>query len=229
MVRKKLLIAVLSVFFALSAVAQSNPSTWVELEFSKKIVRNLKVEFNPELRLFNDFKIDTYILEGGLSYKLHDYLTVAGYYRYENTNDYKPNREVYEWEPSNRFAFDAKTGFDVQRFNLSFRLRYTNGAEVNNPDEGRYSFFRYRTKIDYDIKGSKLIPTASIEAFHDLDANYFDKMRYTGGVAYPLNKNNELSLFYRLQDYLEDPEIDEILHEDKESMHIIGIGYSLKF
>lgn len=229
MVRNKLLIAVLAVFLALSAVAQSGPSTWVELGFSKKIVRNLKAEFYPELRLFNDFKVDAYMLEGGLSYKLHDYLTVAGYYRYKNTNDYKPNRDVYVWESSSRFAFDAKTGLDIDRFNVSFRLRYTNEAEIDNPDEGRYSFFRYRGKIDYDIKGSKFIPTASIEAFHDLDANYFEKIRYTGGVAYPLNKDNELSLFYRLQDYLEDPNIDEILHEKKESMHIIGIGYSLKF
>lgn len=229
MVRKKLLIAVLSVFFALSAIAQSGPSTWVELEFSKKIVRNLKVEFNPELRLFNDFKIDAYILEGGLSYKVHDYLTVAGYYRYENTNDYKPNRDVYVWEPSNRFAFDARTGFDINRFAVSIRLRYTNGAEIDNPEEERLSFLRYRTKVDYDIKGSKIIPYVSAEAFHDLKSNYFDKMRYTGGVAYPLNKDNELSLFYRLQDYLEDPKIDALLHENKESMHIIGIGYSLKF
>lgn len=226
MIKNKLLIAVASAFLTLSAVAQSDPSTWIELEFSKKIVKNLKVEFNPELRLFNDFQIDTYILEGGLSYKLHDYLTVAGYYRYENTHDYKPNRDVYVWEPSNRFAFDAKTGFDIQRFNVSFRLRYTNGAEIDNPNEDRYSFFRYRAKIDYDINNSKLTPYVSAEAFHDLELNYFDKMRYTGGFAYPLNKNNEVSLFYRLQDYYE---YDKLLDEKKESMNILGIGYSLKF
>jgi hypothetical protein len=45
-------------------------------------------------------------------------------------------------------------------------------------------------------------------------------MRYTGGLSYPINKSNELSLFYRLQDYSETA---------KESMDIIGIGYSLKF
>ena len=229
MAKNKILIFILSLFISTAAIAQSNPSTWIELGFSKKIVKNLKVEFNPELRFFNDFKMDSYILEGGLSYKLHDYLTVAGYYRYENTNDYKPNREVYVWEASNRFAFDAKTGFDIQRFDVSFRLRYTNGAEVDRPDEERLSFLRYRTKIDYDIKGSKFIPYASLEAFHDLKENYFDKIRYTGGLAYPLNNDNELSLFYRLQDCLEDPSIDEALVDKKESMHIIGIGYSLKF
>ncbi len=70
------------------------------------------------------------------------------------------------------------------------------------------------------MKGSKLAPYISVEAFHDLILNDVDKMRYTGGLSYPINKNNELSLFYRLQDY------SEIA---KESMNIIGIGYSLKF
>lgn len=226
MAKSKILLSIICVFLAFTAIAQSGPNTWVELEFSKKIIKNLKVEFNPELRFYEDFRMDTYILEGGLSYKLHQYLTVAGYYRYENTNDYKPNRDVYVWEPSNRYAFDAKTDVDINRFNIAFRLRYTNGAEINNPDEDRYSFFRYRGKVDYDIKGSKIIPSVSVEAFHELKENYFDKMRYTGGLAYPLNKNNELSLFYRLQDYLE---LENSLDEKKESMNIIGVGYSLKF
>jgi len=223
MCKHRILVSLFSLFITLSAIAQSGPSTWVELEFSKKIIKNLKVEFNPELRLFNDFKIDTYILEGGLSYKVHEYLTVAGYYRYENTHDYKPNKDIYVWEPSNRIALDAKTGFDIDRFTWAFRLRYTNGGDLANSNNDNDSYFRYRAKVDYNIKGSKLIPFASIEAFHDLNANYFDKMRYTGGMAYPLNKNNELSLFYRLQDYLE---ADNPL---KESMNIIGVGYSLKF
>ena len=48
----------LLVLFAGSVFAQSEPSTWVELEFSKKIVKNLKLEFNPELRLFGGFEMD---------------------------------------------------------------------------------------------------------------------------------------------------------------------------
>jgi hypothetical protein len=225
MAKHKILALLLLILLSSAAIAQSGPSTWAELEFSKKIIKNLKVEFNPELRFYNDFRMDTYILEGGLSYKLHKYLTVAGYYRYENTNDYKPKKDIYVWEPSNRFAFDAKTDFDVDRFNLSFRLRYTNGADLVNSEASNDSYFRYRAKVDYNIKGSKIIPYVSYEAFHDLKQNYFDKIRYTGGLAYPLNKNNELSLFYRLQDYLE----LNSLEDKKESMNIIGVGYSLKF
>lgn len=216
----RIYLLVLALVFTFSGFSQSQPSTWVELEFSKKIIQNLKVEFNPELRMFGGFEMDSYILEGGLSYKLHKYLTLAGYYRFENEYNYREKRQIYEWEPASRIAFDAKSGFELKRFDFQFRLRYTNGSDFDDTTNDKASFFRYRAKVDYDIKNSKLIPFASVEAFHDLIAKDVDKMRYTGGLAYPINKKNELSLFYRLQDYSE---------TSKESMNILGIGYSLKF
>lgn len=216
----RIYLLVLALFFTFSGFSQSQPSTWVELEFSKKIIQNLKVEFNPELRMFGGFEMDSYILEGGLSYKLHKYLTLAGYYRFENEYNYREKRQIYEWEPASRIAFDAKSGFELKRFDFQFRLRYTNGSDFDDTTDDKASFFRYRAKVDYDIKNSKLIPFASVEAFHDLIAKDVDKMRYTGGLAYSINKKNELSLFYRLQDYSE---------TGKESMNILGIGYSLKF
>ncbi len=221
MKRTKILLIILSILTGLSGYAQNSPSTWVELEFSKKIIKNLKVEFNPELRLLGDFKMDTYILEGGLSYKLHKYLTVAGYYRYENEWDYKNSTGAYKGQvSSNRIALDAKTGFELNRFDFQFRLRYTNGADFDQTTDDKASYFRYRAKIDYDIKGSKFVPFVSVEAFHDLILGDVDKVRYTAGLNFPINDHHELGLFYRLQDYSE---------VDKESMNILGIGYSLKF
>lgn len=218
--KNKIILLAIAVLFTFSGYTQSEPSTWVELEFSKKIIKNLKIEFNPELRLFGGFEMDSYILEGGLSYKLHKYLTLAGYYRYENEYNYREKRQIYEWEPASRLAFDAKSGFELKRFDFQFRLRYTNGTDFDETTDDKASYFRYRAKIDYDIKGSKLAPFISVESFHDLLLKDIDKTRYTGGLAYPINKSNELSLFYRLQDYSE---------ADKESMDIIGVGYSLKF
>jgi len=218
MLKNKLLLIILLVLPAFSAFSQSGPATWLELEFSKKIIKNLKVEFNPELRLASGFEMDSYILEGGLSYKLHKYLTVAGYYRFENEYNYREKREIYEWESSNRLAFDAKSGFNLKRFDFQFRLRYTNGADFDQTTSERASYFRYRAKVDYDIKGSKLIPFISAEVFHDLILKEVEKSRYTGGLAYPINKNNEISVYYRLQDYT----------DTKTSLDILGLGYSLK-
>jgi hypothetical protein len=219
--KNKFLLTILFYFLISSGFAQNGPSTWIELGFSKKVVKNLKVEFNPELRLLSDFKMDTYILEGGLSYKLHKYLTLAGYYRYENAWDYKKSTGAYKGQiASKRIAFDAKSGFELKRFDFQFRLRYTNGADFDQTTDDKASYFRYRAKIDYDMKGSKFVPYVSVEVFHDLILDNVDKVRYTGGLSYPINDHHELGLFYRLQDYSE---------AAKASTNIIGIGYSLKF
>ncbi|OFX62298.1 MAG: hypothetical protein A2066_02355 [Bacteroidetes bacterium GWB2_41_8] len=219
MLRNKLILFILLVLPVISAFSQTAPATWLELEFSKKIVKNLKVEFNPELRLASGFEMDSYIFEGGLSYKLNEYLTIAGYYRFENEYNYREKRKIYEWESSNRLAFDAKSGFNLDRFDIQIRLRYTNGADFDQTTSDKASYFRYRTKLDYDIKGSKLVPFISAEVFHDLILKGVEKSRYTGGLAYPINKSNEISIYYRLQDYT----------DAKTSLNILGLGYSLKF
>lgn len=219
--RNKISLIILSFLLSGFGYAQSGPSTWVELEFSKKIIKNLKVEFNPELRLLGGFEMDSYILEGGLSYKLHKYLTLAGYYRFEETWDYKKSTGAYKGKiSSNRVAFDAKSGFELKRLAVQFRVRYTNGADYDQTTDDKASYFRYRAKLEYDVKGSKFAPFVSAEAFHDLIMKDVDKIRYTAGISYSINNNNEVGLFYRLQDYSE---------TDKTSMNIIGIGYSLKF
>ena len=217
--RIRIFLLILTILFSFGGYAQSQPSTWIELGFSKTIIKNLKVEFNPELRLASGFEMDSYIFEGGLSYKLNEYLTIAGYYRFENEYNYREKRKIYEWESSNRLAFDAKSGFNLDRFDIQIRLRYTNGADFDQTTSDKASYFRYRTKLDYDIKGSKLVPFISAEVFHDLILKGVEKSRYTGGLAYPINKSNEISIYYRLQDYT----------DAKTSLNILGLGYSLKF
>ena len=226
--KMKIILLGILCFVFFSGFAESKPSTWYEFEFSKKIAKNLKVEFNPELRLLGDYKMDSYIIEGGLSYKLHKYLTISGLYRYEDNYDYKNKTGEYKGQFSaNRLAFDAKTGFEKYRFSFQFRFRYTKEIDYNNTA----TELRYRAKLDYNIKGSKLLPYASIELFHDksvTDADKalisggltsIDKIRYTSGLEYSLNKNNELSLFYRLQN-------NRIKNENT---NILGLGFSHDF
>lgn len=226
--RNKIVLLLVTILFSSSGFAQDDPSTWIELGVSKKIVKNLKIEFNPELRMFGGFKMDSYILEGGLSYKLHKYLTLAGYYRFENEYLYKKKTGLYKGQLSaQRIAIDAKSGFMLNRFDFQFRIRYTNGLYAFN----NVSEFRYRAKIDYDIKSSKFVPFVSVESFHNqaiLDADRelisgglktFDKIRYTAGIAYNISKKDEISLFYRLQDN----------RYKVEKTNIIGLSYSHDF
>jgi hypothetical protein len=225
--KNKLILFILPLFFACSVAAQEGPSTWFELGFSKRIIKDLKLEINPELRLFKGFEMDSYIFEGGLSYKINKYLGVGGYYRYEDEYKYKKSTGAYKGQKAyNRWAFDLKSGFELDRFDFSFRIRYTYGADYDQTTNDGASYFRYRAKVDYDIKNFKLVPYASIEVYHDLILKEINRTRYTAGLTYPINKHHEVGLFYRLQDYYETKDAPG---EQKKSMNIIGIGYSMDF
>lgn len=80
---------------------------------------------------------------------------------------------------------------------------------------------RSRLSVSYDIKKCPFEPFAEIELYNELDNAFaYDKVRYTLGTEYKINKEHKLKLYYRYQDYAD---IDEV------SGHVLGIGYSFDF
>lgn len=79
--------------------------------------------------------------------------------------------------------------------------------------------------MEYDIKKSKFEPYLSVELFNLLNdpvENDMDKIRYTAGTNYKLNKRNKLDLFYRYDNFMDED-------EDFNGRHVVGIGYSHSF
>ena len=80
---------------------------------------------------------------------------------------------------------------------------------------------RSRLAVSYDIKKSPFEPFAEVELYNELDNVFaYDKVRYTVGTEYKIDKKNKLKIFYRYQDYAD---IDEV------SGHVLGLGYSFEF
>ena len=80
---------------------------------------------------------------------------------------------------------------------------------------------RSRLAVSYDIKKSPFEPFFEVELYNELDnVLACDKIRYTVGTEYKIDKKNKLKLFYRYQDYAD---IDEV------SGHVLGLGYSFEF
>lgn len=80
---------------------------------------------------------------------------------------------------------------------------------------------RTRLQVSYDIKKCPFEPFAEVEIYNELDNTFaFDKVRYTVGTEYKINKENKLKVFYRYQDYAD---IDEV------SGHVLGLGYAFEF
>ena len=80
---------------------------------------------------------------------------------------------------------------------------------------------RSRLAVSYDIKKCPFEPFAEVEVYNELDNAFaYDKIRYTVGTDYKINKEHKLTLYYRYQDYAD---IDEV------SGHVLGVGYAFEF
>jgi opacity protein-like surface antigen len=103
----------------------------------------------------------------------------------------------------------------------------------DDPESGDYSYMtdekksksdhklRSRLAVSYDIKKCPFEPFAEVEVYNELDKAFaYDKIRYTIGTEYKINKEHKLSLYYRYQDYAD---VDEV------SGHVLGIGYAFEF
>ena len=49
----------------------------------------------------------------------------------------------------------------------------------------------------YNIKGSKIVAYILVDLIPDLIVNQFDNTRNAAGLAYPINKHDEVSLYCR--------------------------------
>ena len=80
---------------------------------------------------------------------------------------------------------------------------------------------RSRLAVSYDIKKCPFEPFVEVEVYNELDNAFaYDKIRYTVGTDYKINKEHKLTLYYRYQDYAD---VDEV------SGHVLGVGYAFEF
>jgi len=184
--------------------------TWIELEFSKEIFKDLELSFIPEIRLQDNFTVDEYMFDGVLSYEPWKFLKLSTAYRI-NTNVKKK-----EDETMHRLAFDIQGFKDVGRFEVSFRARFTNYTD--QLDDAPGNVIRPRIKLEYDIKGNKIRPFASYELFHNITEKDFQKARFNAGFTRKLGNLHRVGAYYRLQDYF----------SVRKSVHILGLEYRLK-
>lgn len=212
MKRVLLLVTILFVSFSVAHSKTEKFGTWIEVDISKKFLKDFEFSFIPELRLQDDFTVDEYIFEGKLSYEPFKFLGFAAAYRH-NTNVKKNKDEV-----SQSMVFDITGKTKYKRLNGSIRARLTNDIDGDEVDKSSY-YFRPRAKIACNIKNIKIEPYLSYEVFYSFREKEVYKGRFDVGISRKFNKIHEAGLYYRLNDY----------YAGQSSIHILGINYGLKF
>lgn len=195
---------------AFSQTVNQDFQTRTELKLSFEPLDKLSLSLSPEVRWDESFGVSKYMLESGIAYKPVKGLSLGGSYRFIINP-----RESKTTEYLHRFALYTSYKIKIARFEPSLRVKYTNFTE----DLSLGGFLRYRAKMEYDIKGSKITPLLSAEAFHYLADNQIYKMRYALGAKYKFSKKSSLELGYMLDYYM----------QDYLNKHIIKLGYKYKF
>jgi len=198
-------------------LASSTKAQDVENEFqsrtsitlSTKLLKNLKVSINPELRFDKNFSLDKSLLEGKASYKLFDHFSMGAGYRF-----YANKRESKSTEYYNRYSLIAKYTKSYYRFDPSLKVSYSNFSD----DESDSNMLRYKVAVKYNIRKSKYTPYAGLEIFQQTKDGDVHKVRYFIGTNYKICKKNYIEASYKF-DYFQN---------EFKNRHIVSIGYKLK-
>ena len=157
------------------------------------------------------------------------------------------NVDAAYWTARHRATASLTGSFKWNRFKFSLRERYQFTYRMPSQcDRERYDYhpdfgvwddmpqrtvddkkaksdhkLRSRLQISYDIKKCPFVPYVEVELYNRLDNAFaYDKIRYTVGTEYKINKENKLKLYYRYQDYAD---LDEV------SGHVLGVAYAFEF
>jgi hypothetical protein len=180
-------------------------------EINYSPIKNLDLNFEPEIRMSENFTDRRYLMNIGAEYKVIEYLRLEANYRYE------AKYEDGESDSYHRYGLGMTGRVKVRRVTPSIRLLYTNDGDDFAIDK---QFFRYRGLLKYDIKSCKLTPFFGVEGFYELgDYSMLYKTRYIAGGSFKLNKKQSIKFSYKL-DYF---------NTEYKNKHIFSLGYKYKF
>jgi len=211
-----LFLFLLVLFISISELKSQNIKSndlqlWAAFELEFKLFSDLSLQLSDEMRLEKNIdQLDYNLIDIGLQYKITDFLKVSATYRLktrrDNTND-------------NVFLLASTASIDIDRFDLSYRVRYENEPYKENEKENN---IRNRLAVQYNIKGSPISPFVSGEIFYRFLYNKgdrFNRYKLRIGIEYEPIKNQKIDL-----DYTYDSEFNMKKIDIK---RIIGITYSI--
>lgn len=210
----------------------------VEKNFGKKWGVGVEVEYRTHDRLKSTERV-TFSASG--EYK-HRYFKVDAGYKFmmnHSETEYTKKGNVIPpyWIDKHRAWIGATGKLKLGRFELSLRERYQfthrDGKTVPKfasdgitpkPDEVILAkdkhILRSRIACDWNIRKSPFTPFASVELYDNLGYRFdLEKVRYTVGSEYKINKKNRVELFYRYVQGCSDK---------SDKGNVIGVGYSFR-
>jgi len=190
----------LLLFCTFSSIAQENDfQIWSSLSANDKVTYKTDISIKHGLR----FRENASLLSKSysdirLKYKYNKKVSLAVGFR--DINEW--NKQLSR-EQKSRFYSDLYLKHKLDRFVFSVRNRYQKQGNIT-----AYTYlFRQELSISYNIRKNKLKPLLSAEYFYS-EQKQINKLRYTLGFSYPISKDLDFDISYRIQQQfnVENPE-----------------------
>ncbi|MDC3252712.1 DUF2490 domain-containing protein [Crocinitomicaceae bacterium] len=226
-----LLALTIGLLLPIGVLCQNDFELWTGTDLRYKVSKELNCGLKLESRFKSNItEVDQTFLSPYLQYKPSDHIRLGLDYRMAN----RPSSGFLGKQFTHRITMDlifrdlTKDINALKRFNFDTRIRFThatrNEGELNNNN------LRFRIKVDYNLRKTKLTPHFAASIFYHFNdqiiytknevqtLHRFNKYRLRIGANYPIHKKHVVGLFYMIQ-----PEIN-----GSKTTYVLSLGYSYR-
>lgn len=190
---------------------QEDFQLWTSVSAGYKPMKGMLLTAEQGFRFSdNGSSLTTTYTDLGVRYKLHDYVKVAGAYRFA----IKPDEIRHRLQADLRLKSPK-----FARFNVGYRMRY---QSMYAPFSDPRNHWRNKISLKYDIKDDPITPFVAGELFTRMapGSNYIEAYRLTFGASLNLPGARELAVSYRFE--------EELNVMNPLNAHILSIAYDFR-
>lgn len=163
-----------------------------KVSLSGKIYHNFSFLIEEDIRPRNDFRqMEWFLATGEINYRVNRYLKAGA--GYMSLCKYKASEEL-----RNRYYLYATGVYPIGNFSFSIRERFQSTYWINGNHPKNY--LRSMFNVAYKIGKTGVSPFAYVELFNDTGYRgkmHTDRIRFSVGSDYNLDKHSSLQLYYR--------------------------------
>lgn len=185
--------------------------SWSKVELGYKINKRLSAELVEGFRLRENASLPAKVFTDlGFTYRYNKRWRLGAGYRFVQSFDVDQDIRL-----RHRWYADIVLRKKKKRWQVNYRSRFQHQVGVNHMEQ----YYRGRLSASYNVRKTPFQPSVAVESFCDLNVLHLDKMRYTLAARYPLSKQVEGVLYYRLQ--------EEVNVGNPSTLYILGAGVSV--
>lgn len=241
--------------WTVAASATYKPLKWLKLDAGYKLIRYQNLDETKA-------KVTKYLDDDELEPKNIKIRTSEAYWnsrhRIHLSATFHKKFGHFELSLREQWQYNYRSSTSTSRTGTKYMINEWDSEPIESETDSVKSknthFLRSRFRVEYDKKGLKWKPYASVEMYNGGTSFGIHKMRYTAGVEYKISKKHSVEVYYRYQrkksedngesafnivkNFTDDsgkPVYDlssfdtSLFGNNDRSCHILGFAYQFKF